>query len=80
MQAIFTGILIAIFGIVILVNIIVGGRYVAVEWNSDYSHTYVKDILDNINQSQQLIQQCGRRAGCKLLLDQYNYNGTLNFR
>ncbi len=76
MQAICIGILIAIFGAGILVNIIVAGRYVPVEWNLDYSETYLKDYIDKVNKSSTLTHQCEMENGCKLMLKQYNFNGT----
>lgn len=79
LKTICIGILAAICGTIILVNIVVSGRFVSVEWNFDYSETYLKDYLDKVNKSSKLTEQCEALDGCKLMLDQYHFNGTISF-
>lgn len=78
MKTICIGLLAAICGTIILVNIVISGRYVPVEWNFEYSQTYLEDYLDKVNKSSTLTQQCELLDGCKLILDQYNFNGTIS--
>ncbi|XP_037029725.1 protein rhomboid-like [Bradysia coprophila] len=77
MQKICTGLLIGICGIIFIVNVAAPGYYVPIEWNFQYSHTYLEDYIHQVNNDSVLMHQCEIDADCKQLLDQYNFNGTI---
>lgn len=77
MQKICIGLLLGIFGIIVIINVAVPGYYVPVEWNFQYSHTYLEDYVHYVNNDTALLRECEISAFCKQLVDQYNFNGTI---
>lgn len=77
MQKICIGILIAICVIAFVVNIGPWGYYPTSEWNFEYRQTFLRDYLDRVKKSSELTELCEEEEECKLMLDQYNFNGTI---
>lgn len=77
MQKVCVRILIAICVFVLVVNVCAWGHYPPTEWNFQYADTYYKDVVKAINESAELTKLCEEEAECKLMLEQYNFNGTV---
>lgn len=77
MQKICVRILIAVSVTVFVVNITFWNYYLPTEWNFQYENTYLKYLLEIIKKNAELIETCEDEPECKLMLDQYNFNGTL---
>lgn len=81
MQKICFRILIILGLIIFAINIVAWGLYFPEEWNFNYSYSYdmylKKSIIESSNDSQ-VHKICIRDKECKLMLDQFSFNGTIS--
>lgn len=74
-------ILIAIVVIIVSVNIVAWNLYPTEQWNFNYGHSYdvyVKEIILKSSNDSEIRKLCQQDLDCKLMLDQYSFNGTIS--
>lgn len=74
--------IVIILGVIIfLVNICAWGLYLPEEWNFNYRRSYdvyIKKIIIESSEDSELHKLCTQLSECKLMLKQYQFNGTIS--
>lgn len=71
LQKICVGVLSAICVSIVTANMVPWGHNLPTEWNFKYGQSYIRDSFEFA------IKSCKDDEECKLMLDQYNFNGTV---
>lgn len=70
-----------VLGVVIFsINIFAWNLYPSEEWNFNYRHSYdvyIKKIIIQSSNDSEIRKMCLQELDCKLMLDQYSFNGTI---
>jgi len=82
MQKVCQILLISTFTLIVLINFSLSFTqfYIKEEWNFDYVNSYEKYIVHLVVESPEdspVRRSCEQDLHCKLILDQYNFNGTV---